>query len=321
MKFKRSQKDCYKTHIFRWSSIALFLCILTPIISGCIDRKTEATIDRKNCESDRSFVFVPAGKFIMGSDKAERDYAYRISAEANHTNPEEIERSQSQLRSQHWFDREPQRQTKSLPDFCISRHLVTNAEYQTFIKATNYRIPGISETEYQQQGFLVHPYSEVKSYLWKNGTHPQNEAQHPVVLVSYEDAIAYAKWKGEKDDRTYKLPTAEEWEKAARGTDGRYFPWGNQWYAEATNWAGSGRNRTSEVSAYPLSRSIYGVEDMAGNVFEFTSTLQQQGLPKVSVMKGCSWDDSPGFCRAAYQHTRPLQSRHILFGFRLVWAE
>lgn len=57
---------------------------------------------------------------------------------------------------------------------------------------------------------------------------------------------------------------------------------------------------------------------MAGNVFEYTSTLKQQGVDTVSVMKGCSWDDLPGFCRAAYQHTRPIKSRHILFGFRLV---
>lgn len=304
-----------------WSLIVLSISLSSLVISGCVSQKNTSEIDQKHCESDRKFVFVPAGKFIIGSDQAERDYAYRISAEADRTNPEEIAQLESQLRSQHWFDLEPQRQIKNVPDFCISRNLITNAEYLEFIKATNYRLPEISETEYQQQGFLVHPYSEFKSYLWKNGTYPENEAQHPVVLVSYEDAIAYAQWKGKKDDQTYRLPTAEEWEKAARGTDGRYFPWGNQWYAEATNWAGSGQNRTSEVSAYPLSRSIYGIEDMAGNVFEFTSTLQQQGLQKMSVMKGCSWDDSPGFCRAAYRHTRPIQSRHILFGFRLVLAK
>jgi formylglycine-generating enzyme required for sulfatase activity len=57
---------------------------------------------------------------------------------------------------------------------------------------------------------------------------------------------------------------------------------------------------------------------MAGNVFEYTSTLLTRGDQQVVVMKGCSWDDLPGFCRAAYQHTRPPESRHILFGFRLV---
>ncbi len=57
---------------------------------------------------------------------------------------------------------------------------------------------------------------------------------------------------------------------------------------------------------------------MAGNVFEFTSTLTSRNTDTVSIMKGCSWDDLPGFCRSAYRHTRPIQSRHILFGFRLV---
>jgi toxoflavin biosynthesis protein ToxD len=308
-------------HGVKWDLITLLISLSATIVSGCGSPKLQVTIERKTCESDRDFVFVPAGNFISGSDQFERDYAYQISAEAHGKTPEEIARSESELRRQNWFDHEPPRQTQVLPDFCIHRHLVTNAEYQVFVRETNHRLPGISETEYQQQGFLVHPYSEVKSYLWENGTYPKNEGQHPVVLVSYEDAIAYAQWRGIKDDRTYRLPTVEEWEKAARGTDGRYFPWGNQWYAEAINWAGSGRNRTSEISAYPLSRSIYGVENMAGNVFEFTSTLQQQGLQKIGIMKGCSWDDSPGFCRASYRHTRSIQSRHILFGFRLIWEK
>ena len=114
------------------------------------------------------------------------------------------------------------------------------------------------------------------------------------------------------------VPRRFRWEKAARGTDGRYFTWGNQWQDSATNWAGSGINGTNAIAAFPLSRSLYGVEDMAGNVFEYTSTLRHLGTQTLAVMKGCSWDDSPGFCRAAYQHTRPAASRHILFGFRLV---
>ncbi|MGI8936560.1 MAG: SUMF1/EgtB/PvdO family nonheme iron enzyme, partial [Phormidesmis sp.] len=59
----------------------------------------------------------------------------------------------------------------------------------------------------------------------------------------------------------------------------------------------------------------YGIEDMAGNVFEYTSTLTDESEV---ILKGCGWDDYPGFCRAAYQHDRPIDSRHILFGFRLV---
>ncbi|NEO97477.1 MAG: formylglycine-generating enzyme family protein [Symploca sp. SIO2E9] len=275
-------------------------------------------ITRSRCQVDQEFIFIPAGNFIAGSNSAERDYAYRISAIAAASKPELVTQAEQQLRNKRWFAWESPQQVLSLPAFCISRNLVTNAEYQAFVKATGYPIPGISEKEYQQQGFLVHSYSAVKPFLWQNGNYPPGEANYPVVLVSYEDALAFAAWRGQQDNYTYSLPSAQQWEKAARGTNGSYFPWGNQWQAEATNWSGSGKWHTSAIASYPLSRSPYGVEDMAGNVFEYTSTLGQFNLKKAAVMKGCSWDDLPGFCRGAYQHTRPIQSRHILFGFRLV---
>ncbi|MBE9039184.1 SUMF1/EgtB/PvdO family nonheme iron enzyme [Oscillatoriales cyanobacterium LEGE 11467] len=281
-------------------------------------RPEPIAIAREKCESDEEFVWIEGGEFIRGSDDAERDYAYEISAVAAAESTELVDRTESRLRKQGWFDRERDRQERDLPAFCIGRNLVTNEQYQTFVRATDYPAPAISEFDYQQQGFLVHPYSTVKPYLWNRQTYPDGQGQHPVVLVSYEDARAYADWKGQQDDRTYSLPSALEWEKAARGTDGRYFPWGNQWYADGTNWAGSEPQGSSEVALYPTSRSLYGVEDMAGNVFEFTSSVYQRGLQRVSLMKGCSWDDLPGFCRGAYQHARPIESRHILFGFRLV---
>ena len=173
--------------------------------------------------------------------------------------------------------------------------------------------------DYQAQGFLVHDYDEVEAYLWQAENYPSGQGQHPVVLVSYEDALAYAEWRSQRDGVTYRLPTAAEWEKAARGTDGRYFPWGNQWQNEATNWARNDPYGTSAIAAFPLSQSPYGVEDMAGKVFLKTSfpVDNSNGTQEV-LLKGCSWDDFPGFCRAAYQHDRPTDSRHILFGFRLV---
>lgn len=276
------------------------------------------SITSEKCQTDRSFVLIPKGEFIAGSDRTERDYGYQISALAIATESQSVADAEAKLRQVGWFEGESIKQTQSLPSFCISRNLVTNEEYQAFVDATHYNPPGISEAEYQKQGFLVHPYSAVKSFLWVDGKYPEGKGQHPVVLVSYQDAVAYADWKGEQAGETYRLPTATEWEKASRGTDGRYFPWGNEWNSEGTNWAGSKLEYTSAIAQFPLSRSAYGVEDMAGNVFEFTSTLISRNTDTVSIMKGCSWDDFPGFCRSAYQHTRPIQSRHILFGFRLV---
>ncbi|NJL01553.1 MAG: formylglycine-generating enzyme family protein [Spirulinaceae cyanobacterium SM2_1_0] len=264
------------------------------------------------------FVWVAGGAFILGSDRAERDYAYQISAEADAREPAEVAPRLASLRQRRWFEREPERQTRQLPGFCFGRHLVTNADYQAFIQATDHRAPGITADEYQAQGFLVHAYDKVRPYLWQADQYPAGEGDRPVVLVSHDDAIAFAAWRSRQDGVTYRLPTALEWEKAARGTDGRYFPWGDVWRDDATNWAGSGGLATSDSGEYPLSRSPDGAEDMAGNVFEWTATQRQRDTQVRAVLKGCSWDDSPGFCRAAYRHTRPVASRHILFGFRLL---
>ncbi|MEM9220361.1 MAG: SUMF1/EgtB/PvdO family nonheme iron enzyme, partial [Cyanobacteria bacterium P01_F01_bin.150] len=322
------------------------------ILLRTIEHQTDANVQQEmqeECENDADFAWIPAGSFIYGSDRAEREYAYQISAVAiakssrnqpsgnqpsgsqlsgsqvsEVPNAEAIAQAEANLRRNRWFDREPKRQERSLPGFCLQRNLVTNADYHTFVQATGHRSPYISEQDYQDQGFLVHPYQTVLDYLWSNQTYPEGKSLYPVVLVSYDDALAYAQWKGQQDNATYRLPTADEWEKAARGTDGRYFPWGDAWQDNGTNWSQnkSGTNvtgpGTSAIAHFPLSQSIYDIEDMAGNVFEYTSTLRRRPQGLRSVMKGCSWDDWPGFCRAAYEHTRPVNSRHILFGFRLV---
>lgn len=288
------------------------------MLSTCSDVPPAIPMTRESCAAQPDFVFVPAGEFIAGSDEAERDYGYEISAQAIAAAPEEIAAAEQQLRDRRWFEFEAPRQSQTLEAFCLQANLVTQADYATFVAATGHRSPGISAAEYQAQGFLVHPYEEVVPYLWQTADPPAGRGNHPVVLVSYDDALAYAEWRGEQDDAVYRLPTAAEWEKAARSDDGRYFPWGNEWQAEATHWGQSKPYGTSAIAQYPLSRSPYGAEDMAGNVFEYTSTLRERQGESVAVMKGCSWDDLPGFCRAAYEHTRPVASRHILFGFRLV---
>ena len=256
------------------------------------------SITPEECEADPAFVFISPGEFIMGSDCQERDYGYQISAQAIANTEADIAQAESKLRQTGWFDREIKKQTSSLRGFCLSRNLVTNVEYQKFIRATKASVPHISEAEYQKQGFLVHPYTKVKEFLWQDNTYPENTAQNPVVLVSYQDALAYGSWKGKQTGATYRLPTAEEWEKAARGTDGKYFPWGNDWQENATNTGVNGIYYTSAIATFPASKSIYGVEDIAGNVIEYTSTLRLSG--------------------SAYSHTRPVDSKHILFGFRLI---
>ncbi|MFG6096493.1 SUMF1/EgtB/PvdO family nonheme iron enzyme [Leptothoe sp. ISB3NOV94-8A] len=291
------------------------------MLIGCQDVTSGSTpeMTQADCEAMPGFAYVEGGDFIAGSDRTERDYAYRISAEGFADSPEDVATAEAGYRQRGWFEREPDRRTETLPSFCMGQNLITNADYQAFVLTTEHRSPGISAADYQEQGFLVHDYNEVEPYLWHEDQYPAGQENHPVVLISYGDAVAYAEWRSGQDGVSYRLPTALEWEKAARGTDGRYFPWGREWRDDGTNWAKNGPYGTSDVGTYPLSQSPYGIEDMAGNVFEYTSTLTRGGAEV--FLKGCSWDDFPGFCRAAYQHDRPVESRHILFGFRLVMED
>jgi formylglycine-generating enzyme required for sulfatase activity len=135
-----------------------------------------------------------------------------------------------------------------------------------------------------------------------------------VALVNLDDAKSYCAWMGKKLKRKYHLPTEAEWEKAACGIDGRIFPWGNEWNPDYLN-SGERIGSTTPVNRFPRGKSPYGVYDMVGNVFEWTAS---QWDDKNFVVKGCSWDDLPGTCRAAMRHGRPPQSKHILIGFRCV---
>ncbi|MBI4390783.1 MAG: SUMF1/EgtB/PvdO family nonheme iron enzyme [candidate division NC10 bacterium] len=249
-------------------------------------------------------VLIPAGLFIMGSDAAERAWAYGASSAV--------------ARQARWYDDEPGR-VVSLPAFRIDRFLVTHAQYRAFVRATGHRAPGIRKEEYLAQGFLVHDYDAVVTrFLWQGGATPPALEDHPVVLVSAEDAEAYCGWRGTLEGRALRLPTQEEWEKAARGTDGRWFPWGMTWDARRLNSAEAGPLFTTPVTAYPQGQSFYGMFDAAGNVFEWTASRYADGR---RVMKGAgSWDDEAGICRPAARHGRPSGSRHILLGFRCAGA-
>ena len=248
-------------------------------------------------------VLIPKGEVWLGSDDAEKEYAYGIGGAA--------------ARKYRWYDKEIKRRL-FVDEFYIDKYPVTQESYLEFVKATGHRVPYISRGDYQKQGFLVHPYKEVLPYLWKNGTPPAGMMDHPVALVSVGDAWDYCDWRGRGSaDRLFRLPFEDEWEKAARGTDGRYFPWGNEWNNENANIWRSGPHTTTPVDKYNGGRSPYGVYDMAGNVFEWTITPVKPHSDRY-VLKSCSWDDLPGICRGAARHARLKSSRHILIGFRCV---
>jgi formylglycine-generating enzyme required for sulfatase activity len=253
----------------------------------------------KSCPAGSQQEYVPAAEFWMGSTREEREYAYRLDREIT--------------RNYGWYEKETRRKAKTA-SFCIDRFPTTNRHYKKFIDQTGHPAPYISEDAYRAQGFLVHPYEKFKEFLWRNRSFPPGRDEHPVVLVSHGIAENYCAWIGTMRKQATRLPTEAEWEKAARGTDGRLFPWGNEWNPNYLN-SGERFRSTTPVNMFPHGKSSYGLYDMAGNVFEWTASRWDENN---ITLKSCSWDDLPGTCRAAMRHGRSAQSKHILIGFRCV---
>jgi formylglycine-generating enzyme required for sulfatase activity len=184
-------------------------------------------------------------------------------------------------------------QTVKLPEFRIAKYSVTNMEYFRFVEATGHRRP---------------------DHWLRDGSYPPKLARHPVVFVSWEDAVAYTSWAGAR------LPAEAEWEKAARGIDGRIYPWGNEFMVENCNTSESGTDGTRLVDAHPGGASVYGVMDMAGNVWEWTATNYEND-EQWRVLKGGAWDyKGIKDTRCAFRvYFRP-DFRNGAVGFRCCWG-
>ena len=251
-------------------------------------------------------IVIPAGPFIAGSDAAERESAYRL---------DEAAYGHSVTRDQGWYDGERKRGPVELPAYLIARTLVTNAQYAVFIAATGHPAPDVDEATWQSYR-LIHPYARTRRYAWLDGQPPPGMEGHPVVMVSHGDATAYAAWLGAESGLEWRLPTELEWEKAARGADGRRFPWGDDFDPDLLNSHDAGPFATMPVGSIPAGASPFGLLDAAGQVFEWTATPRSAGR---YIVKGGSWDDKGcGICRPAARHSRPQAIKHILIGFRLV---
>ena len=174
----------------------------------------------------------------------------------------------------------------SLEDYYIDLHPVTNYQYRRFIEETGHRPP----------------------LLWERDG--WNEPLQPVVGLGWGDARAYAAWAGKS------LPTESQWEKAARGTDARWWPWGNDFYPGYCNSAELGLNRVTDVTRFHLGVSPYGCYDMAGNVLEMCEGIWIEGhLP----MRGGCFLGSATFVRTTVRWSAEDQTNgaHWL-GFRCV---
>ena len=185
-------------------------------------------------------------------------------------------------------------------DYEIGAYPVTNGEYKKFIgENPNYEIP--------------------EHWIKEQRTFPEKKENHPVVSVSFEDALKYCEWRTKKEGLQgppYRLPTEVEWEKAARGTDGRVYPWGDEFDKEKCNSSESGINDTTPVNKYPDGVSQYGCYDMAGNVWEWVDSWYE--TEKVRVLRSGSWVDGDQERVRASNRDRLLPAGRVSnIGFRV----
>lgn len=206
------------------------------------------------------------------------------------------------------------RQRMYLPEFWIDKTPVTNAEFARFVQATGYK------TTAEQTGIgCAHTgakWEDLQGANWRHPGGPKTDilckANHPVVQVTWEDAAAYARWAGKR------LPTQQEWEKAARGTDGRQYPWGNQEPARELCNFDKNEHGTTPVGRYsPQGDSPYGCVDMGGNVWEWTASMDESGN---KVLRGGGWSHPAENVRSVLPSPHHPNDRYDTDGFRCVWS-
>ncbi len=247
---------------------------------------------------DVDWVEVPAGGFLMGSGSEEGWKGVTAG----------------------WYG---QAQVEvELPGFRISRFPVTNAQFAAFVKDGGYLAKWRNcwtKAGWEWKGERDGPSGDAAAdSLLSN---------HPRVAVSWYEAVAFSRWLGEKLGHEVRLPTEAEWEKAARGTDGRIYPWGDDIEKERCNALETGIGRPSAVGSFPSGASPYGVLDLSGNVWDWCSTQWRESYEKPAnegpegegsrVLRGGSFDISLDVARCAFRLSARPGVADGYFGFRV----
>jgi formylglycine-generating enzyme required for sulfatase activity len=289
-----------------------------------------APIDTRIRPTDgMAMVYVPAGEFDMGNTGVQWVWGGSLR--------------DGDLDLQVFTDEQPQH-TVYLDAFWIDQTEVTVAMFRTFVEATGYEttaeIAGWGQP--WREGPMEEEWPQVSGADWLHPRGPESTAEdeHPVVQVSWEDAAAYCEWAGGR------LPTEAQWEKAARGTDGRTWPWGNTYDGVRGNFCDAqcpierwkhdsyddGYAFTAPVGSFPSGASPYGALDIVGNVWEWVAdwyddsyygdspTENPSGPPSGTerAMRGGAWIDNETWVRCTVRYQNPPWSRCDDVGFRCV---
>ena len=200
-----------------------------------------------------------------------------------------------------------------LPDYRLGKYPVTNAEYERFIEAGGYQEKGL----WTGAGWQEIGQNQNEPRFWQDARF--NKPNQPVVGLSWYECVAYCRWLSAETGRLYRLPTEAEWEKGARGVDGRMYPWGNKFNANRLNTrAGDQQVRTTTpVGIYPTGISPFGLFDCAGNTWEWCATRWKKPFPydvyqdewqadylerqNLRVLRGSSWNGKEEVTSCVYR--------------------
>lgn len=295
---KVQKRDAAKLErIRRWLERSLEAGVLSPVARAAGGQVLALLGDRRpgvglgpDGLPDVDWVEVPAGPFLMGPDPGPFSKAERVKPD--------------------------------LPSYRISRYPVTNSQYQAFVEDAGYG------EEWR------HCWSE-EGWQWKADRKAPNEnlpaerllANHPRVNVCWYEAHAFCGWLGERLGHEVRLPSEAEWEKAARGTDGRDYPWEGEFDVARCNCGHTGIGTTSAVGAFPSGTSPHGVLDLSGNVWEWCSTKwrdsykepvdEETGGKASRLLRGGSFLSRREYVRCAFRASYSPRFVDTDFGFRV----
>ncbi|MEZ4265128.1 MAG: SUMF1/EgtB/PvdO family nonheme iron enzyme [Myxococcota bacterium] len=264
-----------------------------------------------------SMLRVPAGEFLRGSTPANMDGDYQ-----------ECVRVEGDDCSRSWFEDEGPQRSLELSEFWIDQHEVTNGQFERCVVSGGCEPVAVEACEMWGEGGW-----QPADRDWVLNRFGGD--RYPRVCVSWHDAAAYCAWAGKR------LATEAEWEKAARGTDGRRFPWGEEpascrraQMKEGDAVDGCGKEGTAEVGSFPESRSPYGALDMAGNAHEWVQDVEDPSYygraplkdpahtegNGARVIRGGSWSSTGSWVRTANRGGFNPDARNVYTGFRCAMA-